>query len=159
MPWTNPETFTAGQTLTAASMNLISGNLTELAPFMSSFTSWTPTLKQGATPTQTNTRSRYVKIGKLLYATFSISLTGSGTGGSVITLDYSTIGTAASTNSAFGGFTHFDTGISNYVGIAIPDTTTTMKFRVDAYGADHGQQPQNLSSGDTFSGWFIAELA
>jgi hypothetical protein len=30
MPWTNPETFTAGQTLTAASMNKISGNLTEL---------------------------------------------------------------------------------------------------------------------------------
>jgi hypothetical protein len=27
MPWTNPETFTAGQTLTAASMNVISGGL------------------------------------------------------------------------------------------------------------------------------------
>jgi len=31
MPWTNPETFTAGQTLTAASMNAISGNLTASA--------------------------------------------------------------------------------------------------------------------------------
>jgi hypothetical protein len=30
MPWTNPETFTAGQTLTAASMNVISGNLNAL---------------------------------------------------------------------------------------------------------------------------------
>lgn len=30
MAWTTPETFTAGQTLTAASMNLISGNLTAL---------------------------------------------------------------------------------------------------------------------------------
>ena len=30
MPWTNPETFTAGQTLTAASMNLISGDLSFL---------------------------------------------------------------------------------------------------------------------------------
>jgi hypothetical protein len=27
MPWTNPETFTAGQTLTAASMNAMSGNV------------------------------------------------------------------------------------------------------------------------------------
>jgi hypothetical protein len=27
MPWTNPETFTAGQTLTAASMNVVSENL------------------------------------------------------------------------------------------------------------------------------------
>jgi hypothetical protein len=26
MPWTDPETFTAGQTLTAASMNIVSGN-------------------------------------------------------------------------------------------------------------------------------------
>jgi len=31
MPWTTPETFTAGQTLTAASMNVISGNLDALA--------------------------------------------------------------------------------------------------------------------------------
>jgi hypothetical protein len=30
MPWTNPETFTAGQTLTAASMNIVSGNLNAL---------------------------------------------------------------------------------------------------------------------------------
>lgn len=30
MAWTTPETFTAGQTLTAASMNAISGNLNEL---------------------------------------------------------------------------------------------------------------------------------
>lgn len=30
MPWTTPETFTAGQTLTAASMNKISGNLDAL---------------------------------------------------------------------------------------------------------------------------------
>lgn len=30
MPWTTPETFTAGQTLTAASMNLIQGNLNAL---------------------------------------------------------------------------------------------------------------------------------
>jgi len=30
MPWTTPETFTAGQTLTAASMNAISGNLNAL---------------------------------------------------------------------------------------------------------------------------------
>lgn len=30
MPWTTPETFTAGQTLTAASMNIISGDLSYL---------------------------------------------------------------------------------------------------------------------------------
>ena len=30
MPWTTPETFTAGQTLTAASMNIVSGNLSYL---------------------------------------------------------------------------------------------------------------------------------
>lgn len=30
MPWTTPETFTAGQTLTAASMNLINGNVSAL---------------------------------------------------------------------------------------------------------------------------------
>jgi hypothetical protein len=159
MPWTNPETFTAGQTLTAASMNAISGNLTELAPFMSAFTSWTPTLKQGATPTQTNSRSRYVKVGKLLYATAAISLTGSGTGGSVITLDFATIGTAASTDGVFGGFRHFDSGVTNYVGFAKGETTTALSFYVDAYGAQHGQQPANLSSGDLFYCWFLAELA
>jgi hypothetical protein len=30
MPWTTPETFTAGQTLTAASMNVVSGDLSHL---------------------------------------------------------------------------------------------------------------------------------
>ena len=30
MPWTTPETFTAGQTLTAASMNIVSGNASHL---------------------------------------------------------------------------------------------------------------------------------
>jgi hypothetical protein len=30
MPWTNPETFTAGQTLTAASMNIVSDNASAL---------------------------------------------------------------------------------------------------------------------------------
>ena len=30
MPWTTPETFTAGQTLTAASMNIVSGNTNAL---------------------------------------------------------------------------------------------------------------------------------
>lgn len=30
MPWTTPETFTAGQTLTAASMNIVSGDLSHL---------------------------------------------------------------------------------------------------------------------------------
>lgn len=40
MAWTNPETFTAGQTLTAASMNAISGNLNAVG---GAWTSYTPT--------------------------------------------------------------------------------------------------------------------
>jgi hypothetical protein len=49
VPWTNPETFTAGQTLTAASMNVISGDLNALyAPvrrlgYQSRTTSYTTT--------------------------------------------------------------------------------------------------------------------
>lgn len=35
MPWTTPETFTAGQTLTAASMNVLSGNANAGHPLVS----------------------------------------------------------------------------------------------------------------------------
>lgn len=160
MAWSIGSNVTAGSVLTASRYNQdVIANLTELAPFMSAFTSWTPTLKQTTTPTQTNVRSRYLKVGKLLVATYAISLTGSATAGAAITLDFSSIGTAANADASFGAFRHFDTGVTNYVGISKGASTTTLEFFVDAYGSNHGQQPVNLSNGDTFFGWFVSELA
>lgn len=160
MAWTTPSTWVAGNILTAAQLNQqLRDNMNELAPFMAAWTTWTPSAKQGATPTQNVTRAKYLKVGKLVFANFDIAITGAGTAGNAITLDYSGIGTSAAATASFGGFRHFDTGVTNYVGIAIGASTTTLQFYVDAYGANHGQQPVNFSNGDIFQGWFVTELA
>jgi len=74
MPWTTPETFTAGQTLTAASMNAISGNLDYLprgviginTPVTSNFTtSATHTTLQditGMSCSATYDANRYLRV-------------------------------------------------------------------------------------------------
>jgi len=160
MAWTAPSTWVSGAILTAAQLNQqLRDNMTELAGFFSAFSSWTPSVKQTTTPTQSVTRAKYLKVGKLVYANYEIALTGSATAGAIITLDFSNIGTAVAAGASYGGFRHFDTGVTNYVGIATGSTTTALQFYVDGYGANHGQQPVNLTNGDTFQGWFITELA
>jgi len=162
MAWVTPSNVATGDVLTAATWNQsVVANAAELAPFFGAWTSWTPTLKQSATPTQTNTRSRYVKVGKTVFATYVITI-GSGTAGTsgqAITLDFSNIGTAADAQAVVGGFRHFDAGSTNYVGIAVGSSTTVADFAVDGYGAQHGGQPVQLTNGDIFRGWLMIELA
>lgn len=64
MPWTTPETFTAGQTLTAASMNLINENLNAIGGAWTSYTpAWTSAGTQPAVGNGTAT-GRYIIAGK-----------------------------------------------------------------------------------------------
>ena len=62
MPWTNPETFTAGQTLTAASMNLISENLRFGQVVCTSTTRPTPA-GEGVTIYETDTNKSFIYDG------------------------------------------------------------------------------------------------
>lgn len=75
-------TFTAGSVLTAAQLNTyVSDNLTVLAPLAAAWTSWTPTLSQGASTNiaKTVTYAKYVQVGKTVYGAVRLDATGTGT--------------------------------------------------------------------------------
>jgi len=153
MPWTTPETFTAGQTLTAASMNAISGNLTELAGPFSTWTSWTPTVAQGATSdvSKTVTYARYVKIGRLVVANCRLDMTGAGTAGSGFTISVPSVITSAQNGLRVGGAHVFDSSTNTrYTGQAEFVSTTTLAVVGDWAGNGAWGSVPNLAlaSGD-----------
>ena len=159
MAWTTPSTWVAGAILTAAQLNTqLRDNLTELAPFFTSWSSWTPVVKQSATVSITNNRSRYIKVGRMVIATFDVSCTSSGTASNAMVLDFSGITTAASASSAYGSYRIFDSGVTNYAGTLVAFSTTGMNFYQDGNGNPLGFG-QLLTSGDSMQGSFVFESA
>jgi hypothetical protein len=66
MPWTTPGTATAGEVLTASFWNTqVRDQFIELAPFMASWTSFTPTISGLSVGNGTHA-SAYVRVGKLI---------------------------------------------------------------------------------------------
>lgn len=87
MAWVTPTTVSTGDVLTASRYNAdVQANLTELAPFFSAWTSWTPVVTQGGTVTVTNNDSKYVKVGRLVIGRLYVTVTGSGSGGTAVTI-------------------------------------------------------------------------
>jgi hypothetical protein len=125
MPWTNPETFTAGQTLTAASMNIVSGNLTELAGIgAGAWTTYTPTI--GNVTQGNGTRvSKYAQAGKWVafYVSFTLGSTSS-VGGAAITVSLPV--TAATVGGGVLWGQVVDTGTQNYPMFPLWSTTTSL---------------------------------
>jgi hypothetical protein len=159
MAWTSPSTWVAGAILTASQLNTqLRDNMTELAPFFAAWTSWTPVIKQSATVSITNNRSRYIKVGRLVIATFDVSCTSSGTASNAMVIEFGSIATAAAANSAYGSYRIFDTGITNYVGTLVAASTTAMNFYQDGNGNPLGFG-QQFTSGDSLQGTFVYESA
>jgi hypothetical protein len=159
MPWTSPSTWVAGAILTASQLNTqLRDNMTELAPFFAAWTSWTPVVSQSANVSITNNRSRYIKVGRLVIATFDVSCTSSGTANNAMQISFSGIGTAASSNSAYGSFRIFDSGVTNYAGTLVANASTSMNLYQDGNGNPLGFG-QQLTSGDVFQGTFVYESA
>jgi hypothetical protein len=125
MPWTTPETFTAGQTLTAASMNIVSENLTELAGIGSgAWTTYTPTI---ANLTQGNGTlvAKYAKAGRwtAFYVSFTLGSTSS-VGGAAITVSLPVTAAAIGAGALWGQVV--DTGTQNYPMFPIWASTTSL---------------------------------
>ena len=159
MAFVTPTDVTVGSVLTASRYNSdVVENMTELAPFFSAWTSWTPVVTQGVNPTFTNTRSRYIKVGRLVIATFAVAITSSGTSSTAMALNFGGIATAAAGDSAYGAFRIFDTGITNYAGTLVAASSTTMNLYQDGNGNPLGFG-QQFTSGDLFSGFFVFEAA
>lgn len=161
MAWTTPKTdFDPGDILLSSEMNDIGNNLTELAPFFSAWTSYTPTLTQSSAVTKTVDYASYLQIGQLVIASLRLSVTGAGTGGNSVTVGLPV--TAASTLIYVGSGAVFDSSTStNYVGTWLSLTTTTAILVGDWSGQNAwGSTPSiALASGDSIRGYLMYEAA
>ena len=132
MPWTTPETFTAGQTLTAASMNIVSENLRTIAPDgLGAWTTYTPTITNVTVGNGTRV-GRYCRVGRVVsfFVSFTLGSTSAVSGSPVITLPVTAY---AARNGAFYAFAD-DAGVSGYPLHVYSDTTTAQLFAVSASG-------------------------
>ena len=158
MPWVTPTTVSTGDVLTASRYNAdVQGNLTELAPFFSAWTSWTPAMTQTGTLTFTTTSARYLRIGRFVVANFNLTGFSGGTNGAQITMTYGALPTPATRVCVFGSFRWFDAGNTNYAGTIIGDQAG-MAFHQDGNGNPLGGGAL-ASAGDVFQGFFVYETA
>lgn len=136
MPWTTPETFTAGQTLTAASMNAISGNLDAVAPDgIGAWASYTPAISGGSITLGTGglIAGKYLRIGRavIVQAGFALGTSGSLSGGP---LSMSLPVAAATTTSRIqvGTVWMYDSSAATYaLGVCeLQSAVSTVQFRV-----------------------------
>lgn len=152
------KTFTSA-TLSSADVN------TYLAGEGGAWTTWTPTLMQSGTVTKTVNHAVYGRWGRLIVAMFRMTVTGSGTAGSAVTVS-NLPATGARTFMLVGTGTIFDSSASlNYTGNILFNNTTTVDFRL--HGSGVAANPQlgvtgftaGLATNDIVDGFMIYEAA
>ena len=130
MAWVTPTTVATGDVLTAATWNQsVQANAAELAPFFSAWTSYTPTLAQGASTniSKTVTTARYLKVGRLVVMNVALTITGAGTSNNAITVSTPSGGDAAASVSGPIGFGWYvRSGVGFYWAQASFVTSTTI---------------------------------
>ena len=146
MAWTTPGTATAGNVLTAAFWNTqVRDNMVELAPLTAAWTSFTPTLWQGAATPNINKTvlySKYLKVGKLVVVSVNVTATGAGTAGQAIQIrDIPAAAAAANQSGMIGSFTYFDSGNTNITGTVYGLSTTSVGLQADRDNSPVGIVP------------------
>lgn len=162
MVWTSPRTWVAGEKPSAATMNLhIRDNLKAIGD---PWTSWTPTLAQGASSniSKTVNYAKYMRAGSLVIGSVKLTASAAGTSGSAITITLPV--TAATTDLPCGSGFYYDTGTAYYGSVAWLASTTTLKlFRADtaaAVSVGVGSDPAiAVASTDVFYAFFTYEAA
>lgn len=114
---------------------------------------WTPVITQSGTVTTTINQARYTKIGRLVVAYATLTVTGSGTGANDVVLSglpFPGAGFVSNPFTSVGSGNIFDTSAASvYKGIATLITSTTVRFR-----------PMNTTTSGTLgSDTFTAGLA
>lgn len=151
MAWTDPRTWVAAETVTAALLNThLRDNMTALAEW----TSYTPTVTQSGAVTKTVTYGKYRTYGGTTDVQVFLTMTGSGTGNNVITVSLPTT-SITSTEMTIGAGRIVDSGVRSDAVIVQLASTTTVKFLAveAATPADYVGKVPNfaLGSGDTIS--------
>ena len=163
MAWTAPKTdFASGNILTAAQMNDIGNNLAEFSELFTTFNTWTTTVTQSGTVTHTVNYARYVQIGRLVIANCYLTITGTGTGNNVITVNLPvTASSSLTVGSVIGEGQVIDGNVDNYVMAVIVQTSTTLAWRrTSAAGQQAGQSPNfALANNDILMASLMYEAA
>jgi hypothetical protein len=161
MAFVTPTDVTVGSVLTASRYNEdVVDNMTELAPFFSAWTSWTPVVSQPGAITGTVSGASFIQVGRLVIASFRFSVTGTGTGSNGVLISIPV--TAADTNVHIGSTFIFDTSASTgYSLIANLTTSTSFRMQGDStQNAGWGFSPNiALASGDLISGTIVYQAA
>lgn len=109
-------TFTAGQVLTAAELNAIG-----------TWTSYTPTVTQGATVTATVLYSKYSQINDVVHWVYSLVLTSAGTAGQWLQLSLPVSAEAGQRGPGIHQFFDSNT-VTTYIMTSFFPLATTMSF-------------------------------
>lgn len=137
MPWTTPGTAVAGSVLTAAYWNTqVRDNLNMVAPLMTTWTDYSPTLSQGVTVTYTKNYAKYVQIGKFVWVNAYLSATSSGTSGSIIAVTLPVTAATSTPMQVGSGSLYRSAATTFYSCSVILGSTTSVWFVNDASGAN-----------------------
>ena len=161
MAWVTPTNVSTGDVLTASMWNQdVVANATELAQFFGAWTAWTPTLAQSSEVAKTVSGATYIQVGKLVIANFFLTVTGTGSAGSSMTVGLPV--EAKSTALNIGGGSIFDASATTaYSGQWFNTTSTAAIFVGDWSGQNSwGIAPSiALATNDLIRGTVIYEAA
>lgn len=121
------------------------------------FTSWTPVVSQGNTPTPTLYWAGYSKIGRLVTAHFAVGFTSEGTASNAIQMTIPV--PAVSSFAISGSWSYFDAGNTIRAGTITGSSATTVRFKYDGWGNDFGNGDMVIANGDDIRGVIIYEAA
>jgi hypothetical protein len=126
MAWTTPGTATAGEVLTASFWNTqVRDQFTELAPFMTAWTSYTPTLG-GFTLGNGTLTGAYLKVGRMVMVRVKFIFGSTSGTANFMTISLPSVAAAANQSEIFGGNVLLvDSGGSRYMGAVINGTSSS----------------------------------
>lgn len=127
---------------------------------------WTPVISQGATPTFTNTRSVYSRVGRQITGSFQLSVTGAGTAANLVSVSipFTAVGTNDLCFVGTGKIYDASSGFEYPCNLVLSNTTN-MKFQTyvsaTSVGAYLGTSvfTAALAAGDAVVGQFQYEAA
>ena len=158
--FTTPITWTAGQTVTATSLN---AQLRDNMLHASEIQTYTPTLTQGAAVTKTVNYARYWQTGKRVQAQVFLSVTATGTASVQVAVSLPvTAAAVVPLSMALGSGWIYDASPTPtlYQGAVLLATTTTAALRIDGSTNNVGAFPSfALGSGDIVTFSFDYEAA
>jgi len=159
MAWTTPRTWVAGETVTAALLNQqIRDNEAAIFPIGGTFASWAVAVRQSSTPAQTVNYARYFKIGRLVYAAWSVTINGAGVANNSIIVDNLPVA-AAVASGIHGSFKYFDAGNTVRAGHVWGASTTSLAFNYTSFGNNMGIGDFAMAAGDVIEGFVMYEGA